>query len=109
MKLRQILFNLLSNATKFTHNGTIKLEVKSVDNNSRIQFVVSDTGIGIESDHIDHLFDPFTQADSSTTRKFGGTGLGLNITHHFCKILDGDISVTSKLREGTSFSVDLPR
>lgn len=111
IKLRQILFNLLSNATKFTREGIIKLQVKviKIDNNDWIQFLVSDSGIGIDPKYIKNLFDPFSQADPSTTRKFGGTGLGLNITRHFCKILGGNISVTSSLNSGTAFTVQLPR
>lgn len=111
VKVRQILFNLLSNATKFTENGIITFEVKGtrVDNYDWIQFRISDTGIGIDPKYINNLFDPFSQADPSTTRKFGGTGLGLNITHHFCKILGGNISVTSQLNEGTTFTVQIPR
>lgn len=110
-KLRQILFNLLSNATKFTKEGTIKLQVKALekDNTDWVEFLVSDTGIGIDPKYINNLFDPFSQADPSTTRKFGGTGLGLNITHHFCEILGGNIAVDSQLNKGTTFSVQLPR
>jgi len=110
-KIRQILFNLLSNATKFTENGTITLEVTGININDKewIQFMVSDTGIGIDPEFIGNLFDPFSQADVSTTRKFGGTGLGLNITHHFCQLLDGNISVNSQLDIGTTFLVQIPR
>ncbi|WP_455198759.1 ATP-binding protein [Kaarinaea lacus] len=110
-KLRQILFNLLSNATKFTRDGTIKLEIRAFeeDNMEWLEFLVSDTGIGIEPRYINNLFDPFSQADPSTTRKFGGTGLGLNITHHFCELLGGNISVRSQPNKGTTFIVNLPR
>lgn len=111
IKLRQILFNLLSNAAKFTENGTIFLEAMALerDHEPWIQFSVKDTGIGIDSKYLNNLFEPFSQADSSTTRKFGGTGLGLNITHHFCRILGGDIKVASKPGEGTTFIIQLPR
>ena len=110
-KLRQILFNLLSNATKFTQEGVIKFEVESfkTDNEDWLQFLVSDTGIGIAPKYLDNLFDPFSQADPTTTRRFGGTGLGLNITHHFCQILGGNIIVSSELNKGTTFIVRLPR
>jgi PAS domain S-box-containing protein len=110
-KLRQILFNLLSNAAKFTENGIIHLETIAMEKEgvSWIQFMVKDTGIGIDNKYLNNLFEPFSQADSSTTRKFGGTGLGLNITHHFCQILGGNIHVVSKVGEGTAFTIQLPR
>ncbi|MBZ5712704.1 response regulator [Nannocystis pusilla] len=110
--LRQILYNLLSNAAKFTSCGVIRLQAaRSVDGDAgvdELRFVVSDTGIGIPPDKIGALFEPFTQADDSTTRRFGGTGLGLAITRRFCRMLGGDITVESVLGQGSSFTVTLP-
>ncbi|MEA3276204.1 MAG: PAS domain S-box protein, partial [Pseudomonadota bacterium] len=93
-KLRQTLFNLLSNAAKFTHDGTITLHVnRSVESGvDWLTFAVSDTGIGIAADKIEHVFEEFTQADDSTTRDYGGTGLGLAISRRFCELLGGDLS-----------------
>jgi len=110
MRLRQILINLLSNATKFTHDGTISLKVERYMSISGtgISFSVSDTGIGISDEYMDRLFDDFSQADSSTTRNYGGTGLGLTISRRLCKLMNGEISVKSKLGEGATFTVSLP-
>ena len=98
-KLRQNLFNLLSNAAKFTHEGTVTLEVKRTEQAgvSWLTFAVSDTGIGIAEDKIEHVFKEFSQADDSTTRDYGGTGLGLAISRRFCELLGGDLSVHSEL------------
>ncbi len=110
LKIRQTLFNLLSNAAKFTEQGHISLSVeKGVYNQQQIVlFTVSDTGIGMTGEQIDKVFDPFSQADASTTRKYGGTGLGLSITQQFCQLLGGDIEVASEHGKGTSFIVRLP-
>jgi len=105
-KIRQTLFNLLSNAAKFTQNGSVALSVERTDNS--ISFTVRDSGIGMDESQIGQLFEPFTQADASTTRKYGGTGLGLTISRHFCEMLGGSISVTSKFGHGSSFLVTLP-
>jgi PAS domain S-box-containing protein len=105
-KVRQSLFNLLSNACKFTEHGTITLEVKR--SGGRILFIVSDTGIGITTEQIDRLFEAFTQADASMTRRFGGTGLGLVISRRFCRMMGGDIQVESELGKGTTFTITLP-
>ncbi len=105
-KLRQLLFNLLSNASKFTEKGTVTLDV--VRESDRIQFVVSDTGIGMNEAQLKKLFQPFTQADASTTRKYGGTGLGLTISRRFCEMLGGSIDVKSELGQGSQFIVNLP-
>lgn len=109
-KLRQILINLLSNANKFTTEGSILFEViKEVrTNGSGYAFRVEDTGIGMTTDQIGKLFQPFTQADSSTTRKYGGTGLGLAISQRFIHLMGGDIGVKSQLGEGTIFTCWLP-
>ncbi|HFE46680.1 MAG TPA: ATP-binding protein, partial [Nannocystis exedens] len=103
---RQILFNLLSNASKFTHDGTITVRAARVDD--KLQIVVEDTGIGISPENHARLFDAFTQADESTTRRYGGTGLGLTITSAFCKLLGGKITFDSVFGEGTTFTVVLP-
>jgi PAS domain S-box-containing protein len=106
-KLRQSLFNLLSNASKFTDNGTITLAVER-EAAGWIAFSVSDTGIGMTPEQQAKLFQSFTQADASTTRKYGGTGLGLVITQQFCQLMGGDIQVTSAAGIGTTFTIRLP-
>ena len=114
-KVRQILFNLLSNAAKFTEGGQIRLKVKrerpSVTTDSKtdwIKFEVIDSGIGMTDEQMMNLFRPFSQADSSTTRKFGGTGLGLAISRHFCRMMGGDITATSQYGQGSTFTALLP-
>jgi hypothetical protein len=106
-KLRQILFNLLSNACKFTHEGTVELDVWRDEAAGQIYFEVTDDGIGMSPEQVELVFDAFTQADSSTTRKFGGTGLGLTITNHFTSLLGGDIRLESVEDQGTTFTVRL--
>jgi signal transduction histidine kinase/DNA-binding response OmpR family regulator len=109
-KVRQSLFNLLSNACKFTAHGTITLAVthETVDGAAWIMFRVSDTGIGMTPEQMGRLFQAFTQADASTTRKYGGTGLGLTITRSFCQMMGGDIAVESEAGVGTVFTIRLP-
>jgi signal transduction histidine kinase/CheY-like chemotaxis protein len=110
-KLKQSLINLLSNAAKFTQNGTVTLAVSREQppaGPARFTFHVSDTGIGMNEEQLGRLFQAFTQADSSTTRHYGGTGLGLTITRHFASMLGGTIQVTSKPGEGSSFIMTLP-
>ncbi len=109
-KVRQSLINLLSNAAKFTQNGTISLAVerRQATNGSWISFIVQDTGIGMTEETISKLFRPFTQADNSTTRKYGGTGLGLAITKRFAQMMGGDITVESELNQGSTFRLYLP-
>ena len=110
-KVRQTLFNLISNAAKFTENGTITLSVErgtDTETGDWLEFAVADTGIGIAEDKIEDLFKEFTQADASTTREYGGTGLGLAITRRFCTMLGGTIGCTSKPGEGTTFTMRLP-
>jgi signal transduction histidine kinase/CheY-like chemotaxis protein len=106
-KVRQTLFNLLSNASKFTKNGTIELIVEPFDHH--IRFAVRDTGIGMSAEQLARLFTAFSQADDSTTRKFGGTGLGLVISRKFCQMMGGSIDVESEPGHGTTFTVHLPR
>jgi len=109
-KLRQTLLNLLSNAAKFTKNGKVHLQVKRYNDNGieKIVFAVKDNGIGLTDDEVSKIFDPFTQADSSTTRKYGGTGLGLAISRNFCQLMGGDLTVRSKKGEGSEFFVVIP-
>ena len=109
-KLRQNLFNLLSNASKFTKDGLISLAVARVpgDGGDWMRMVVADTGIGMTPEQMGRLFQAFTQADASTTRKYGGTGLGLAITRHFCRMLGGDITVESEFGKGSAFTMTLP-
>jgi signal transduction histidine kinase/DNA-binding response OmpR family regulator len=110
-KVRQTLFNLLSNASKFTEHGKLTLTVQPHPEKGPdwLQFQVSDTGIGMTQEQLGKMFQAFTQADSSTTRKYGGTGLGLVISRKFCQMMGGDITVASQLGKGTTFTVHLPR
>jgi signal transduction histidine kinase len=110
IKLRQILLNLLSNAGKFTHGGEVIFTVmqEKTKDASWIVFKVSDTGIGMSKEQVDKIFDAFTQADNSTTRKYGGTGLGLTITKRFCEMMGGSIWVESVPAVGSVFIVKLP-
>jgi signal transduction histidine kinase/CheY-like chemotaxis protein len=111
-KIRQNLFNLLSNASKFTKKGTITLAVRPVSsriNTDSVEFSVSDTGIGMTPEQKVKLFEAFTQVDVSTSRSYGGTGLGLAITKQFCRMLGGEISVETEYGKGSSFTVTLPR
>lgn len=111
IRLSQILNNLMINAVKFTHAGEILLSVKPLEiKNSSVvlEFQIKDTGIGMSSDTVSNLFQAFSQADTSTTRKYGGTGLGLKITQQLIKLMHGEIRVESKLDFGTSFYIRLP-
>ncbi len=115
-KLRQALLNLLSNAAKFTEQGTVALDVIRItqpgrsqgQSTDRLSFTVSDTGIGMTDEQLQNLFQPFTQADASATRKFGGTGLGLAVTRRFCQLMGGDVTVASAHGRGAAFTIDLP-
>jgi CheY-like chemotaxis protein len=109
-KVRQALFNLLSNACKFTDQGTITLSVskESINASPWLRFRVSDTGIGMTPEQMDKLFQAFSQADASTTREYGGTGLGLAISRKFCQMMGGDITVESVFGEGATFTIRLP-
>ncbi len=108
-KLRQSLLNLLSNACKFTPNGFISLSVKTDQQlGGSIYFEVSDTGIGMTPEQLEKIFQAFTQADASTTRKYGGTGLGLTLTKQFVTLMGGDVTVESEVGQGTTFTIRLP-
>ncbi|HYU20315.1 MAG TPA: response regulator, partial [Chloroflexota bacterium] len=109
-KVHQALFNLLSNACKFTDHGTISLAVgrEPADGADWVSFAVADTGIGMSPEQMSRLFEAFSQADTSTTRKYGGTGLGLAISRHFCQLMGGDISVESEVGKGSTFTVRIP-
>jgi PAS domain S-box-containing protein len=110
-KVRQALFNLLSNAAKFTHEGEITLTVSSeeVDGVPWVRMAVTDSGIGIAPDKIDLVFEEFSQAESSTTRNYGGTGLGLPLSRRFCQLMGGDLGVESEVGRGSTFTIRLPR
>lgn len=109
-RLRQVILNLVGNAIKFTESGEVALSVRKADDQSRgnpeemmIEVCVSDTGIGIQGDKLDVIFDTFRQADGSTTRKFGGTGLGLSISKRLINLMGGDIWVKSEYGKGSQF------
>jgi two-component system, sensor histidine kinase and response regulator len=110
IKTRQILLNLLSNAAKFTRGGTIELDVQPcvVEGRPSVAFTVTDTGVGMTAEQASKVFDPFTQADVTTTRKYGGTGLGLALVSRFCRLMGGDVAVESQPNAGSRFSVRLP-
>jgi PAS domain S-box-containing protein len=111
-RLRQVLLNLLSNAAKFTENGTIRLEAerRTPPGGDRewVSFSVRDTGIGMTDEQLGRLFQAFSQAESSIAKRYGGTGLGLAISRHFCRLMGGDIYVDSQPGEGSTFTVRLP-
>jgi CheY-like chemotaxis protein/anti-sigma regulatory factor (Ser/Thr protein kinase) len=107
-KLRQMLLNLMSNASKFTEKGTITLKVRRVDDNEGIELAVIDTGIGMTPEQLSRLFQAFSQADASTASKYGGTGLGLAISKQFAQMMNGDITVTSTAGVGSNFTIRLP-
>jgi CheY-like chemotaxis protein len=108
-KMRQILMNLIGNADKFTESGSVRIRiVTDSDGHTPRRIDVIDTGVGIPADRIDAVLRPFEQADSSTSRKYGGTGLGLPITLTMCELLGATLAVTSVLGEGSTFSITLP-
>jgi len=109
-RLRQMLLNLLNNAIKFTENGVIHLTVERYQHAEKawIRFQVADEGIGMTEEQLAKLFKPFTQADSSTTRRYGGTGLGLTITKQFAEMMGGTIEVMSEFGHGSTFTLCLP-
>jgi signal transduction histidine kinase len=108
--MRQSLFNLLSNACKFTRDGRVALTVReeSVDGAPWIYCDVQDTGIGMTSEQVGQLFQPFYQADSSPTRRYSGTGLGLALTRDLLRLMGGDIDVASEPDKGSRFSIRVP-
>ena len=108
---RQILLNLVGNAAKFTRQGSITLAARPIDAAGRawIEFVVTDTGIGMTAEQTGKVFEAFTQADVTTTRKYGGTGLGLALVSRFCRLMGGSVSVESRPDVGSRFTVRLPR
>ena len=110
-RVRQILFNLLSNASKFTQRGRVGLEVfpLRLKGEDFIEFAVADTGIGLEPEQVERLFQSFSQADPSISRKYGGTGLGLVISRRFAQMMGGDITVQSEFGKGSVFTVRIPR
>ena len=103
VRLRQILVNLVGNALKFTEHGRVSIAVRPVEGESALEIVVQDTGIGIEPEHLQRLFEPFSQVDGSATRRFGGTGLGLSISSRLATLLGGGIEVESELGRGSRF------
>jgi signal transduction histidine kinase/DNA-binding response OmpR family regulator len=107
-KVRQMLLNLLSNASKFTEKGTITLKVTRNPEEGTLHFAVMDTGIGMTPEQLGRLFQAFSQADASTTSKYGGTGLGLAISKQFAQMMNGDITVTSDAGVGSTFTIRLP-
>ncbi|MBF0229782.1 MAG: response regulator [Desulfamplus sp.] len=123
LRIRQVIINLVGNAIKFTHNGNVKLKImpddiivqdgiadlnKPIENSLIAHFTIEDTGIGIAPDRIANIFEPFTQADSSTTRKYGGTGLGTTISKQIVELMNGQIWVESQEGKGTVFHFTLP-
>ncbi len=107
-KLRQMLLNLLSNASKFTEKGTITLRLTRKSGGESLEFAVVDTGIGMTPEQLTRLFQAFSQADASTASKYGGTGLGLAISKQFAQMMHGDITVTSTAGVGSTFTIRLP-
>ena len=110
-RLRQVLFNLIGNAIKFTLQGEVKVMagLDRVDGEGAlIRFSIQDTGIGVAPKDLPKLFKPFTQADSSTTRQFGGTGLGLSISQEIVELMGGELRVESRLGEGSTFTFTVP-
>jgi two-component system sensor histidine kinase/response regulator len=111
VRVRQLITNLLSNAVKFTSEGEIRVALRTVrdgDDPPRVQFEVTDTGVGINESRIKELFEPFVQADDSTTRQFGGTGLGLAIVKLLVEMMDGEVGADSRLGKGSRFWFTLP-
>lgn len=107
VRLKQVLVKLLLNAIKFTKTGSIK--VKAWESGDKIAIAVIDTGIGIAEPDLEHIFEQFRQVDQTTTRNYGGTGLGLAITKSLVEIMQGIITVKSKLGQGSTFKIELPR
>ena len=109
-KVRQALFNLLSNACKFTHAGTVSIAVRreAGDGPRALLFIVTDTGIGMTEEQLGRLFQDFAQAEASTSRRYGGTGLGLALSRRLCRLMGGDVTAASESGRGSTFTVRLP-
>lgn len=115
IRIMQILTNLISNAYKFTEKGSITIRIRKVSDNTvcdtkiaLLSFEVIDTGIGITEEQLKNIFNPFIQADSSTTRKYGGTGLGLSISKNLAELMQGQLTCTSKQGKGSNFKLEIP-
>lgn len=108
VKLKQIIFNLCNNAIKFTDQGSVKLNISCNVRAQQLHFDIIDTGIGIGMEEIKKIFKPFEQADTSTTRRFGGTGLGLFLSRRFAELLGGTLSVDSEYGQGSCFTLSIP-
>jgi signal transduction histidine kinase len=111
-KVRQTLFNLLSNACKFTEKGTVTLSTRletTLGAAAWLVFDVTDTGIGMTEEQMGRLFQEFSQADVSTARRYGGTGLGLALSRRLCRMMGGEVTVTSEPGRGSTFTARLPR
>ena len=108
VRLRQILLNLCSNAIKFTSQGRVTITVRYLEASKQLQCSISDTGIGIAAEQLATIFEPFKQADSSTTRHYGGTGLGLSLSRQLANLLGGQLSVSSQPGKGTTFTLSIP-
>jgi signal transduction histidine kinase/CheY-like chemotaxis protein len=106
-KIKQIVLNLLSNAAKFTHTGKIILKVEKL-NDETLNISVKDSGIGISEEAVGRVFEEFQQADNTTTRQYGGTGLGLTISRNLARLLGGDLTATSELGKGSTFTLTIP-
>lgn len=110
LRMKQVLLNLVSNAIKFTESGSIYLEIRMLSqpkNDSLLQYIVSDTGIGIPKEKMKYIFEPFAQVDSSTSRNYGGTGVGLTLSHKLVQLLGGNLSVQSTVNHGSVFTVTI--
>jgi len=105
-KLRQILFNMLSNAAKFTKEGSVTLSINTIEKD--VRFAVTDTGIGMNEKQLGKVFDEFTQAEASTAKDYGGTGLGLPISKKMTEMMGGKMEVESEEGKGTTFSITIP-
>jgi signal transduction histidine kinase len=107
-KLKQVLLNMISNSSKFTKDGKVTLTI-SEEARNMVKFELSDTGIGMTEDQLENVFEEFTQAETSTSKDYGGTGLGLPICKKITKLMGGRIDVQSKIGEGTTFSIIVPK
>jgi signal transduction histidine kinase/ActR/RegA family two-component response regulator len=107
-RLRQIIINLVGNAIKFTHHGGIHIQVSQEPSTKHLVISIKDTGIGIAANKLQHIFEPFTQADDNTNREFGGSGLGLSISQKIATLMNGTIAVSSQLGQGSNFLLRIP-